>query len=112
VVLAFILATALGSLFSALNVRFRDVKIALPFLMQLWMIASPIFYPIELLPPTSRIIFSLNPLTGIVEGFRASLFGYGFDWQTIAISSISLLVLVAVSLFIFQRMEDDFADVI
>lgn len=110
--LAFILAAAVGTLFSALNVRYRDVQFALPFILQIWMLASPVFYPTTLLPEKWRAVFALNPLTGILEGFRSSLFGTVFEWKLIAISCVSLLFLTAVSLLIFRKMEDDFADMI
>ena len=111
-VLAVVQAVALGTLFSALNVRFRDVKFALPFLLQVWMIASPVFYPATLVPEKWRMIFAINPLTGILEGFRSSLFGTPFDWQMIGVSVASLAVITIASLYIFKKMEDDFADVI
>jgi lipopolysaccharide transport system permease protein len=110
--LAVVQAVALGTLFSALNVRFRDVKFALPFLLQVWMIASPVFYPATLVPEKWRMIFAINPLTGILEGFRSSLFGTPFDWQMIGVSVASLAVITIASLYIFKKMEDDFADVI
>jgi lipopolysaccharide transport system permease protein len=112
VVLAFILAAAVGTLFAALNIRFRDVKFALPFLLQVWMIATPVFYPLTVLSERWQIVFALNPLTGIVEGFRSSIFGAPFDWRLIGVSVISLFVISMISLFVFSRMEDDFADVI
>lgn len=112
IVIAVVQTVAFGTLFSALNVRFRDVKFALPFLLQVWMIASPIFYPATLLSEKWRFLFALNPLTGILEGFRSSLFGTPFDWNVIAISCISVAVIMLVSLFVFKRMEDDFADLI
>lgn len=111
-ILAIVQTVAFGTLFSALNVRFRDVKFALPFALQVWMIASPVFYPSSILSEKWRLIFAINPLVGILEGFRAALFGNEFDWQVIGISSGSILVLVLISLFVFKRMEDDFADLI
>ena len=110
--LAFVQTAAFGIFFSALNVRFRDVKFALPFFLQIWMLASPIFYPVSLLPEKWKIVFAVNPLTGIIEGFRASLFGTAFDWPVIGVSSLSILVILAIALFVFRRMEDDFADLI
>lgn len=112
VLLAFVVAVAFGTLFSALNVRFRDVKFALPFILQVWMIASPIFYPASLLSEKWRLVFAINPLVGILEGFRSSLFGTPFDWQLIGVSVISLVLLTALSLFVFKKMEDKFADLI
>ena len=110
--LAILLAIGLGNLFSALNVRFRDVKFALPFALQVWMFASPIFYPPEILSEKIRFVLAFNPLTGILQGFRASLFAEKFDWLTIGISAAMTVVLMLVSLFVFKRMEDDFADMI
>ena len=111
-VLAILQTIAFGTLFSALNVRFRDVKFALPFALQVWMIVSPIFYPTNILSEKWRLIFALNPLVGILEGFRSALFGTPFDWQIIGVSSVSILILVLFSLFVFKRMEEDFADLI
>ncbi|MBP7375492.1 MAG: ABC transporter permease [Pyrinomonadaceae bacterium] len=110
--LAILLAASLGTLFSALNVRFRDVKFALPFLLQVWMIASPIFYPTSLLSEKWRLVFAVNPITGILSGFRSSLFGTSFDWQVIGVSSISIILIAVISLLVFKWMEDDFADIV
>lgn len=110
--LAFVLAAAFGTLFAALNIRFRDVKFALPFLLQVWMISSPVFYPMSVLSEKWRFLFALNPLAGILEGFRSAVFGTTLDWSVILVSTVSMAVLTAMSLIIFGRMEDDFADVI
>ncbi len=111
-ILAVVQAIALGILFSALNVKYRDVKFALPFLLQIWMIASPIFYPTTFLSEKWKFVFAFNPLTGILEGFRSALFGAAFDWKLIGISLASLLGVSLFSLLVFKRMEDDFADLI
>jgi lipopolysaccharide transport system permease protein len=110
--LALVLAVAFGTLFSALNVRFRDVKFALPFMLQVWMITSPIFYPASLLSEKWKLVFAINPLTGILEGFRSAVFGSPFDWQLIGVSVVSLAVLTVLSFFVFKKMEDKFADLI
>lgn len=109
---ALVLTISFGTLFSALNVRFRDVKFALPFMLQVWMIASPVFYPSSILSEKWRLVFALNPLTGILEGLRSALFGTTFDWGVIGISTISLIGIGLLSLFIFKWMEDDFADIV
>ncbi len=111
-ILAIVLAASLGTLFSALNVRFRDVKFALPFVLQVWMIASPIFYPPSLLSEKWRLVYAINPMVGILEGVRASLFGTAIDWHVVGISSISIVVIAVISLFVFKWMEDDFADIV
>lgn len=109
---AVLLTLSLGWLLSALNVRFRDVKFALPFLLQIWMFISPLFYPTSILPESVRMIFSFNPLTGILHGLRASLFNQEFDLQLIAISVGMTLLISIVSLLVFKKMEDSFADLI
>jgi len=112
IVLTITLALSFGTLFSALNVRFRDVKFALPFALQIWMFVSPVFYPASILSEKWRVVFALNPLTGILEGFRAALFGGEFDWFAVGVSFLLTFVLFFLSLFVFKRMEDDFADLI
>lgn len=112
VILAILLSISLGTLFAALNVRFRDVKFALPFALQVWMFASPVFYPPDILSEKTRFALSFNPLSGILQGFRASLFGEKFDWLAIGISAAVVIALMFASLFVFKKMEDDFADLI
>lgn len=111
-VMAIALAASLGTLFSALNVRFRDVKFALPFILQVWMIASPIFYPTSMLSEKWRLVYAVNPMVGILEAFRAGVFGTSFDWQLIGVSGLSILVIAIFSLAVFRWMEDDFADIV
>ena len=106
------LALSFGILFAALNVRFRDVKHALPFLLQVWMFMSPVFYPVDMLPNNWRWLFSFNPMYGVLQGFRASVLGGGFHWRAIAISVVVTFCLLVFSLFIFKKMEEDFADII
>ncbi|HNU07610.1 MAG TPA: ABC transporter permease [Pyrinomonadaceae bacterium] len=108
--LSVLVALAFGTLFSALNVRFRDVKFALPFVLQVCMFVSPIFYPLDILSERARFVIALNPLTGVLHGFRASLFGEQFNSQVIAISLIGTILLLILSLFVFRNMEDSFAD--
>jgi lipopolysaccharide transport system permease protein len=95
-----------------LNIRFRDVKFALPFLLQVWMFSSPTFYPANFISEKWRLIFALNPLTGILEGFRSAVFGTEIDWTGVGISAAVLSVITVVSLLVFTRMEDEFADII
>lgn len=107
-----LLALGAGMWMSALNVRYRDIRYALPFLIQLLMFASPIIYPLNLIPGKWRWIVALNPLTGIIEGYRASLLGRSFDWMALAISTIITLVLLICSAYAFRRMEKSFADIV
>lgn len=110
--LMIILTLSLGTLFSAVNVRFRDVKFALPFALQIWMFLSTVFYPLDILSEKWRALFAFNPLTGILQGFRASLFGERFDLTAIGASVVLTFFIMLFSLFVFKQMEDDFADLI
>jgi len=100
-------------LMSALNVKYRDVRLALPFLIQVWFFASPIIYPISLVPEKWQWALRLNPMTGIIEGFRVALYGQrGFDWVALAASVVITLALLVYALVTFQRMEHSFADIV
>src|SRR5438105_2193818 len=106
VVLVALLALGVGLLTSALNVKYRDVGNALPFMIQLWMFASPVIYPASMLPEEWRWLLKLNPLTGIIEGFRFALFGHrGLDWAALAISTVVTLTLLTYAAYNFRRME-------
>ena len=106
------LALAMGVLFSALNTKYRDVRYALPFLLQIWMFVSPIIYAASLVPREWRWLFSLNPLTGIVGSYRASLFGQQIHWGALAYAMVFTLMFLSVSAYTFRRMEKSFAEVI
>ena len=112
ILLVTLLALAFGLWTAAVNVKYRDVGIALPVLIQLWMFASPIVYPLSLVPPRWRLVYSLNPLVGIVEGFRAALFGLRFNRTALSISIIITLVLLVYSAYVFRRREKTFADIV
>jgi lipopolysaccharide transport system permease protein len=109
------IATALGvSLWlSALNVQYRDVGYLIPFVSQFWMYATPVVYPASLIPEQWRLLYALNPMTGVVEGFRWALFGTGqAPGALLSVSVGIVLVLLAGGAFFFKRMEDTFADVV
>jgi lipopolysaccharide transport system permease protein len=112
VLLVTALSLGVGMLASALNVKYRDVGVALPVLVQLWMFASPVVYPLELVPEGWQKVYALNPAVGIIMGFRASLLGENFDWTTLAISTVITLSLLVYSAYTFRRMEKDFADIV
>jgi lipopolysaccharide transport system permease protein len=97
---------------SALNVRYRDVGHAIPFLVQFWMYASPIVYPISLIPQRWRLLYSLNPVVGVIEGFRWGLVGKALYAPAIAIGSAVAAVLFVSGLVFFKRMERTFADTV
>jgi lipopolysaccharide transport system permease protein len=112
VALAAALALAVGLLASALTVRYRDLRHALPFLLQLWMFASPVIYPLGMVPEGWRWVLAANPLTGVLEGFRASLAGTGFDWRLVAVPAVLAPLLLAAAFYVFRKLEDTFADII
>ena len=107
-----LLAAAIGILTAALNVRFRDIKFALPFALQIWMFSSPIFYPINILSERARMLLSFNPMSGIISGFRSAIFGTPFDWPLIGTAAAMTVLWLAISILVFKKMEDSFADYI
>lgn len=112
ITLVMLLALGTGVFLSALNVKYRDVGMILPVLIQLLMYASPVVYPSTLVPSRWRVFYDLNPLAGLLEGFRTSLFGGAFDWSALAVSFVFTFLLLIMALFFFRRVEKDFADVI
>jgi lipopolysaccharide transport system permease protein len=113
VLLAIASALAVSLWLSALNVLYRDVQYLIPFLVQLWMFVSPVIYPIDKIPPgVLRIAFSLNPMTGVIGGFRWALLGQPFPGRYLWISLAAVAVLLVGGLFYFKRMERVFADVV
>jgi lipopolysaccharide transport system permease protein len=111
--IALLTALAISLWLSALNVRYRDVRHTIPFLMQLWMYASPVVYPVSLIPEKWRLVFSLNPMAGVIEGFRWGLLGKESpDFQLIVVSTLVVLTLLFAGLIFFRHMERTFADVV
>ena len=106
--------TALGSSLwlSALNVKYRDVRYIIPFIVQFWMFASPVVYPSSLLEEPWRTLYGLNPMVGVVEGFRWALLGAKAPEPMIAVSIVVSLIIFFSGLYVFRRMEKTFADII
>lgn len=112
VFLTALLATGVGMWLSALNVKYRDIRFALPFIVQLWMFLSPVFYPSNVLPEKYRRIFALNPLTGIIDAYRSALFGQPIDWTALGVSALITFVVLIYASYSFRRMEKTFADIV
>lgn len=110
--LVILLAIAVGMWMSALNVKYRDVRYAVPFLLQLWMFASPIVYPSSIVPPKWQWLLFLNPLTTMIESFRAALLGRQLDWTGMGVSAMITCVLLVCSAYAFKRLEKTFADLV
>ncbi len=109
---ALLSASGLGLIFSALNVNFRDIKYAVPFIIQMGLFVTPVIYPVSYLPARLRPLLALNPMTGVVTGFRSALLGTPMDMSVLRLSLVVSVVLFAVGLLIFRRMERRFADII
>ena len=111
VVLAVLASLAIGLWLSALNVQYRDVRYVLTFVVQFWFFATPVIYPASILKKHwERVIVALNPMSGVVEGFRWTLFGPSASGFMIGISVVTIFALLTGGLFYFRRMEKTFAD--
>lgn len=110
--LAILTALAAGLWLSALNVQYRDVRYAVSFLTQFWMFATPVAYPSSLLSEPWRTIYGLNPMVGVIEGFRWALVGTPPPGPLLGVSALVSLIALVGGLFYFRRMEETFADVI
>jgi lipopolysaccharide transport system permease protein len=113
VLLAMGAALGIGIWLAALNVRYRDVKHIVPFFLQVWLFLTPVAYPISLVPERWRLLYSLNPMTSVVEGFRSVLLSTSTELDLMLAVSVAVVLLWLVGgLYYFQRMERTFADVV
>jgi lipopolysaccharide transport system permease protein len=111
--LAFATALGVGLWLSALNVRYRDVQHAVPFLVQIWLFATPIAYPSSLMPSGWRTVYALNPMVGVVDSFRWLLLGtQAPSGAALAVSTLVTLVTLLTGAFFFRRVERSFADIV
>jgi len=113
VLLALATALSVGLWLSTLNVKYRDVRYTIPFLTQLWMFATPVAYPSSLVPPQWRALYGLNPMAGVVEGFRWALLGnVKAPGPLIAVSIVAVILLLIGGTIYFRRTETTFADIV
>jgi lipopolysaccharide transport system permease protein len=113
VLLAFMTALGISLWLSALNVKYRDIRYTIPFLTQFWLFVTPVAYPSSMIPERWRLLYGLNPMAGVVEGFRWALLGSErAPGGIILVSAAVVIVLFVGGLFYFRRMEREFADVI
>jgi lipopolysaccharide transport system permease protein len=113
VLLAIVTSLAVSLFLSALNVRYRDVAHIIPFFAQIWMFASPVVYPVSLVPERWRLLYGLNPMAGVIDGFRWALLGTASpDFRVVSASAAAMLGLLLVGIVSFRNMERTFADVI
>jgi lipopolysaccharide transport system permease protein len=113
VALTFLCAVGVGLWLSALNVQYRDIRYAIPFLIQVWMFVSPVIYPVSLVKGNYQWLLALNPMGGVIHAYRASLLGHQtIDWQLLTLSALIIVALFLGGLYYFRRMEKVFADVV
>lgn len=111
--LSLVTALGVGLWLSALNVEYRDVRYAVPFITQFWLLATPIAYPSSMLPEPWRTVYGLNPMAGVVEGFRWALLGTNSaPGPIIAVSATAAVLILITGAFYFRRMEKTFADIV
>jgi lipopolysaccharide transport system permease protein len=105
-------AAGAGCLLAALNVRYRDVRAITGFLVQVWLYASPVVYPMSMVPDRYRLVYALNPMAGVIEGFRAVLLRtQPVPWDVVGISCGASILMFAAGVVYFRRVESSFADV-
>ncbi len=112
ILLAIMTALGVGLWLSALNVKYRDVRYTINFLIQFWLFATPVAYPSSIVPARWRPLYGLNPMAGVVEGFRWALLGNKPPGAMLAVSVAVVILLVVGGLYYFRRMEQEFADVV
>jgi len=113
VILMMLTASEVGMLLAALNAKYRDIRYIIPFLVQLWLFASPVVYPASMLPEKYRLVYALNPMVGVIEGFRSVLLGtIAFPKQILLISTLVSVILFIAGMFYFKQTERYFADII
>jgi lipopolysaccharide transport system permease protein len=113
VLLALVTALGVGLWFAALNVLYRDIQYVVPFLVQVWLYATPIVYPSSLVPERWRTLYAINPMVGVVEGFRWALLGTGTaPGPMMLVSSAAAVAILIAGLFFFRRMEKSFSDMV
>lgn len=112
VLMTALFSLGVGTWMSALNVKYRDVRFALPFLIQLWLFVSSVILPSSSVPPKWRWLLMLNPMSGIIEGYRSALFGLPFDWPSLSVAAVLTLLVLLYAIYAFARVERSFADII
>jgi lipopolysaccharide transport system permease protein len=112
ILLALATSLGVGLWLSVLNVKYRDFQYTLPFIIQLWMYASPVVYPASMIPEALRPLYALNPMVGVIEGFRWALLGTEIPGPMIFVSVCVVVVLLVSGLFYFRRMEQYYADIV
>ncbi len=113
VLLMMFTASGVGMFLAAMNAKYRDIRYAIPFLVQFWMFASPVVYPVSMIPEKYHLIYAVNPMVGVIEGFRSVLLGtVAFPTQIVLISTLVAVIMFVIGALYFRRTERHFADII
>ena len=102
----------MGIFLASITVTYRDFRIVVPFMVQVWMYLSPVVYAVTLVPEQYRWIMALNPMTGIIGGFRSALLNQPLDWNALGVSTIISSILLIIGIANFRRTERRFADIV
>ena len=113
IILMMLTATGVGMILASLSAKYRDIAYTIPFVVQFWMFASPVVYPVSMLPVKYHLIYAINPMTGVIEGFRSALLGtVAFPTRLLLVSAAVSLILFFIGALYFRHTERYFADVI
>jgi len=113
VILMMLTASGVGMFLAALNAKYRDIRYTITFLVQFWMFASPVVYPASMIPEKYHVIYALNPMAGVIEGFRSALLGtIAFPTQMLLVSTLVSIIIFVIGALYFKQTERYFADVI
>jgi lipopolysaccharide transport system permease protein len=112
ILLTALFALGVGTCMSALNVKYRDVRFALPFVIQLWLFISSVILPSSSVPEKWRWLLLFNPMSAIIEGYRSALFGLPFDWPALGMAAVLTVLVLLYALYSFGRVERSFADIV
>ena len=105
-------ALGVGTILSALAVAYRDFRYVIPFMVQIWMFASPVAYPLKVVPEQWQLIYALNPMVGVISGFRSAMLGEPFRWAVLGVSFTVAALVFLIGAFYFRRIERRFADIV
>lgn len=105
-------ALGVGTILSALAVAYRDFRYVIPFMVQIWMFASPVAYPLKIVPEKWQLVYALNPMAGVISGFRSAMLGEPFRWGVLGVSFAVAAILFLIGAFYFRRIERRFADIV
>jgi lipopolysaccharide transport system permease protein len=109
---AILVATGVGALLAALTVSYRDFRYIVPFMIQIWMFITPVIYPAKMIPEKWKLLYNMNPMSGLIGGFRSAFLGDPFEWRAIGISLAASVLLFLIGASYFRKVERRFADVI